>query len=58
MTDVCFGSVQGLPLGRAVKKTQAVIEEIKRLGETGFVEFEYPPETLHEIITNSVLHRD
>jgi ATP-dependent DNA helicase RecG len=42
----------------AVQKTQAITEEIKQLGETGFVEFKYPPETLHEIITNSVLHRD
>jgi len=42
----------------AVSKTQSVVEDIKQLGERGFVEFTYPSETLHEIITNAVLHRD
>lgn len=42
----------------AVKKTQDIIEELKRLGHSGLLDVEYPPETLHEIITNAVLHRD
>lgn len=43
---------------RAVSKTQEIIEAMKLLGETGFVDVLYPTETLHEIITNAVLHRD
>jgi ATP-dependent DNA helicase RecG len=31
---------------------------LKRLGASGLLEVQYPPETLHEIITNAVLHRD
>ena len=42
----------------AVAKTQEIIEELKRLGESGLLDVQYPPETLHEIITNAVLHRD
>lgn len=42
----------------AVSKTQEIVEELKRLGESGLMGVQYPPETLHEIITNSVLHRD
>jgi len=42
----------------AVNKTQEVIEEIKKLGEGALLDITYPPETLHEIITNAVLHRD
>lgn len=41
----------------AVAKVKQIVESIKKLG----VEFEsvtYPEETLHEIITNAVLHRD
>lgn len=41
----------------AVKKTKDIIESIKKLG-TEFENIEYPDETLHEIITNAVLHRD
>lgn len=41
----------------AVAKTKDIIESIKKLGE-GFETIEYPEETLHEIITNAVLHRD
>lgn len=41
----------------AVKKVKETIESIKRLG-TGFENIQYPDETLHEIITNAVLHRD
>jgi ATP-dependent DNA helicase RecG len=42
----------------AVKTTKDVVEKMKRLGETGLEEVTYPHETLHEIITNAVLHRD
>jgi ATP-dependent DNA helicase RecG len=42
----------------AVAKTKALIEDIKRLGEKGLEPVIYPDETLHEIITNAVLHRD
>lgn len=42
----------------AVSKTQEIIEDLKRLGHSGLLDVQYPPETLHEIITNAVLHRD
>ena len=41
----------------AVSKTKEIIESIRKLG-AGFENIEYPEETLHEIITNAVLHRD
>lgn len=43
---------------RSVAKTQELVEELKRLGAAGLLDVRYPPETLHEIITNAVLHRD
>lgn len=42
----------------AVEKTQEIVEDLKRLGEAGLLDVQYPAETLHEIITNAVLHRD
>lgn len=42
----------------AVEKTVEIIQGIKFLGEKGFEQVEYPIETMHEIITNAVLHRD
>ena len=42
----------------AVAKTKEVIERMKRLGDEGLEGITYPDETLHEIITNAVLHRD
>jgi ATP-dependent DNA helicase RecG len=42
----------------AVARTKAIVEEIKQLGEKGLENVVYPHETLHEIITNAVLHRD
>lgn len=42
----------------AVKKTKEVVEKMKRLGEAGLEGVSYPDETLHEIMTNAVLHRD
>ena len=41
----------------AVKKVKEIIESIKKLG-VGFENIQYPDETLHEIITSAVLHRD
>lgn len=41
----------------AVSKTKEIIESIRKLGSV-FENIEYPEETLHEIITNAVLHRD
>ena len=42
----------------AVEVTKQIIESIPRLGESALEAIEYPPEALHEIITNAVLHRD
>ncbi|WHT19807.1 ATP-binding protein [Crossiella sp. CA-258035] len=42
----------------AVEKTTELIQEIQLLGPSGLEYIEYPKETLHEIITNAVLHRD
>ncbi len=42
----------------AVKTTKELIEGIKKLGVQGLENITYPDETLHEIITNAVLHRD
>jgi ATP-dependent DNA helicase RecG len=42
----------------AVKKTVAMVEGIQRLGPNGFEPVVYPNETLHEIVTNAILHRD
>jgi ATP-dependent DNA helicase RecG len=42
----------------AVSRTKEIIEGISKLGEKGLEKISYPDETLHEIITNAVLHRD
>ena len=42
----------------AVRATKEIIEGIQKLGESGLENIEYPDETLHEIVTNAVLHRD
>lgn len=41
----------------AVKKVKEIIESIKKLNDK-FNDIQYPETTLHEIITNAVLHRD
>jgi ATP-dependent DNA helicase RecG len=43
---------------KSVAETIEIIQDIKKLGEKGLEEITYPQETLHEIITNSILHRD
>ncbi len=42
----------------SVAATKQIIEAIRRMTPTGLIEVEYPEETLHEIITNALLHRD
>ena len=42
----------------AVTETVRVVEDVQVLGASGLESIKYPHETLHEIITNSVLHRD
>ena len=41
-----------------VEKTAEVVQSIQKLGASGMEVISYPKETLHEIITNSILHRD
>ena len=41
-----------------VKKTIAMVTGIQKLGPKGFEPVVYPQKTLHEIVTNAVLHRD
>lgn len=43
---------------KAVKVTIEITERIPRMGEESLETIKYPPETLHEIITNAVIHRD
>ena len=42
----------------SVAQTKEIIEGVRRMTEDGLVDVEYPEETLHEIITNAVIHRD
>lgn len=42
----------------AVSATKNIVEGIRKMTPLGLVSVEYPEETLHEIITNAVLHRD
>ena len=43
---------------KAVEITTEETEKIPHLGSGGLKAIKYPPETLHEIITNAVIHRD
>jgi ATP-dependent DNA helicase RecG len=43
---------------QAVRRTQEIITSIQVLGADGLEAITYPPETLHEIITNALIHRD
>jgi ATP-dependent DNA helicase RecG len=43
---------------RAVEATKNIVEGVQKLGESGLESVIYPDETLHEIVTNAVLHRD
>ncbi len=42
----------------SVALTQKIINELQVLGHEGLNAVTYPAETLHEVITNAVLHRD
>lgn len=42
----------------AVRITKDITEMIPKLGTEGMENIQYPPETLHEIVTNAILHRD
>jgi ATP-dependent DNA helicase RecG len=42
----------------AVSQTVRVVEGVQILGPSGLENIKYPNETLHELITNAVLHRD
>lgn len=44
---------------KAVDLTKQIAESIPKMGKAEkFEAIEYPPETLHEIVTNAVIHRD
>lgn len=43
---------------KTVQQTVAMVEEIRKLGPSGFEPVKYPHETLHEIVANAILHRD
>jgi ATP-dependent DNA helicase RecG len=43
---------------QSVALTQEIINQLQVLGPEGLTAVKYPPETLHEVITNAVLHRD
>lgn len=43
---------------QAVRQTTEIVEKIPKMGDEALVAISYPSETLHEIITNAVLHRD
>jgi len=45
-------------IGAAVGETVRVVEDVQVLGPSGLESIKYPHETLHEIITKAVLHRD
>jgi ATP-dependent DNA helicase RecG len=42
----------------AVRLTTEITESIPKLGDGSLEQIKYPNETLHEIITNAVIHRD
>jgi len=42
----------------AVRVTIETAESIPKMGDAGLEKIQYPNETLHEIITNAVIHRD
>ena len=43
---------------KSVSETVAMVEGIQKLGPSGLEPVKYPFETLHEIVTNAILHRD
>jgi ATP-dependent DNA helicase RecG len=51
------GSAYSL-IKQAVARTQEIVNELQVLGPDGLLAVHYPPEALHEVITNAILHRD
>ncbi|NQW10441.1 MAG: putative DNA binding domain-containing protein [Alphaproteobacteria bacterium] len=51
------GSLYSL-IYKSVAETKKIVEDIKKLGTDGLESISYPDETLHEVVTNAVLHRD
>lgn len=45
-------------IANAVEQTKKLVDGMSKLGTGGLEHVIYPPETLHEIVTNAVLHRD
>jgi ATP-dependent DNA helicase RecG len=45
-------------IAKAVEETVRLVEGVQVMGPSGLEAIKYPNETLHEIITNAVLHRD
>ncbi len=43
---------------KAVQATVKMVEDIQKMGPKGLEPVRYPFETLHEIVTNAILHRD
>jgi len=43
---------------KSVYETTTLIEGIQKLSPHGLEQIKYPQETLHEIVTNAILHRD
>ncbi|MEG4572579.1 ATP-binding protein [Microcoleus sp. N3A4] len=43
---------------KAVTTTIEIIEKIPKVGLHGLEQIQYPEETIHEIVTNALLHRD
>lgn len=43
---------------KSVSTTVAMVEGIQKLGPKGLEPVTYPLETLHEVVTNAILHRD
>ncbi|MBP2474001.1 ATP-dependent DNA helicase RecG [Crossiella equi] len=45
-------------IAAAVRRTTEIVDSIPIMTGGGMRQIQYPPETLHEILTNAVLHRD
>ena len=43
---------------KTVTTTIEIIEKIPKIGNQGLEKIQYPEETIHEIVTNALLHRD
>ena len=43
---------------KTVTTTREIIEKIPKMGKQGLENIQYPEETIHEIVTNALLHRD